>query len=390
MSEKELQELIEGISTNLGYVFSTIYATLREKYVHRKHLNPALPYPQLIRIGVLDCCLAVEFVGPNDDSDNNFKTHGTYRPDWNVYDFIGLNIKELDPVILEVGTPIQNVSTFLGNSMGVLTNYYYDLTQQPSEIIQMGSMMGFSKPKQPIFVSNCNFFWTDANDKLMVKRVDFLEIIPFGENGEINYHSIEALDDFIGLLLAPVPAYRIELHAKLNEFIELINSPDVSEPNITTYLAQNPEILQLAFGVNDLNPQTLLEWQYETDYANLQPDFMPVRMDRYADIIEFKLPWLKNAPVVGKEERRQPSHEIDAAMAQLDLYEEWCGQVVNTVWLENTKGIRLNNPKRVLIIGHSSEFNDAERARMRKIRNTEVYTYDEFIEMARVQLYRFK
>jgi hypothetical protein len=283
---------------------------------------------------------------------------------------------------------IENIRFFLGDAIDYLTDYFYDFIQLPSDF-QLNGFIDFSKPKKPQFVSNTTFFWTDADGKLQIRHIDFLELIPFGEDGSVLYH--DDLDHFANFLLQyKVPSYSIELHGDLNKFIELINLPETTEPEITAYLSEHPEILQLAFGVNELNPQKLLEWQYDSGKRDLQPDFLPIRMDGYADIMEFKLPNLKGNPSVGIPERRHPSAEVDSAIAQLDTYEEWCTQVINTDWLERTKGIKILYPRRYLIIGHSKDFSKEDRARLRNTRNTTVYTYDEFIEMMRYQIYRVR
>ena len=67
--------------------------------------------------------------------------------------------------------------------------------------------------------------------------------------------------------------------------IGLINLQETNEVDIT----EHPEILQYAFGMNKLNAQTLLKWQYQTQDKDLKPDFMPERMDGYCDIMEFKM-----------------------------------------------------------------------------------------------------
>jgi hypothetical protein len=76
----------------------------------------------------------------------------------------------------------------------------------------------------------------------------------------------------------------------LNEFIEFINLPDVSEPQITKFLSDTQKYFNWLFGVNELHPEVLLECQYATDKDHLKPDFFPIRMDGYADLMEFKLP----------------------------------------------------------------------------------------------------
>lgn len=182
----------------------------------------------------------------------------------------------------------------------------------------------------------------------------------------------------------------MELHKELNEFIELINLATTTEIDITQYLENHSRILQIAFGAYNLNSQILLEWQYETELSSLKPDFMPERMDGYCDILEFKTPTLKNAPMVGSLERHHPSSEVDRAIAQIDTYEQWCKQEINLQWLEKEKGIKIKYPQRILVMGHSKNFPSSERQRIRDIRNTTIFTYDEFIEMARFQIYRVR
>ena len=81
--------------------------------------------------------------------------------------------------------------------------------------------------------------------------------------------------------------------------IGLINLQETNEVDIT----EHPEILQYAFGMNKLNAQTLLKWQYQTQDKDLKPDFMPERMDGYCDIMEFKMPNLDGKCIVGTNER---------------------------------------------------------------------------------------
>ena len=107
----------------------------------------------------------------------------------------------------------------------------------------------------------------------------------------------------------------------------------------------------------------------------------------YCDIFEFKLPNLKTKPMVGNNRRNHPSYEIDKAISQLDEYEEWFGQELNRKWLNENHEIKVLNPIKYLIIGHSEDFSPEYRRKLRESRNTVFFTYDEFIEMARYQIY---
>jgi len=392
MTKKELNDFLQSTTNEIkDNVLSKIYDQLALQPGLRANLNPAFPYPHKLRVGIINNCLAIEYIGPNNDNEDNFNCEGVYNENLDVYDFLGVEIKHLKCVSIPIQTNIENMSFFLGDSMTYLTDYFYDLTQLPYEYLQLNGFVDFSKPTAPIFVSNTNFFWTDEEGRLKIKHIDFLEIFPRDEEGNVYYHDTNALDNFANFIINyKVPTYKTKLHGILNEFIEFINLPDVSEPQITKFLSDNPEILQLAFGVNELNPEVLLEWQYDTDKDDLKPDFLPIRMDGYADLMEFKLPYLKGNPMVGTPERRHPSFEIDTAIAQLDTYEEWCSQKINIDWLEQNKNIKILHPRRFLIIGHSKDFSKEDRAKLRNIRDTTVFTYDEFIEMTRFQLYRMQ
>lgn len=392
MTEKELNEFLQNTTNEIkDNVLSKVHDQLASQPELRSNLNPAFPYPYKLRVGIINNCLAIEYIGPNNEDEDKFWCEGVYNEDINVYDFLSIDIEHLKCLSMPIQTNIENMSFFLGDSMTYLVDYFYDLTQLPYEYLQLNGFIDFSAPTSPIFVSNTNFFWTDKNGQLKIKHIDFLEIFPRGENGDVFYHDSHSLEEFAKFILNyKVPTYKTRLHGILNKFIEFINLPDTTEPQITIFLSENPEILQLAFGVNELNPQILLEWQYKTHKDNLQPDFLPIRMDGFADIMEFKLPHLKGNPMVGKPERRHPSYEIDTAIAQLDTYEEWCSQQVNTEWLEKNRNIKIMHPRRFLIIGHSKDFLKDDRARLRNIRNTTVFTYDEFIEMVRFQLYRMQ
>lgn len=386
--EKFGQDIAEQLN---DIVFANIYDSIQNNQTLRKTINPAFPYPKLLRIGILQNCLAIEYIGPEDKNNDILNAECSYNPNYGVYDFLNIDLKHCTASFqMPCSGIIDNTAIFIGDSITYLCDYFYDFNQMPMEMFTMNTYYDFSNIQEPIFISNTTFFWTDINGTLKIKHIDFMEIFPITEEG-IPYRSPEGMEQLSDFLLNyEVPNYKIELHKILNDFIELINLADTTEPRITKFLEENPEIIQMTFGAHKLNGQVTLEWQYPTTKTNLKPDFMPEKMDGYCDILEFKLPRLKHSPMVGKEERYHPSNEVDAAIAQIDCYEEWCTQEINIRWLEKEKGIKVSFPQRTLIIGHSEEFSAEDRRRLRGIRQTTVLTYDEFIELARFQLYRFR
>jgi hypothetical protein len=379
------EELIKGLNER---VFGVVYRALQQEPALRATLNPAFPFPQQVRIGFLPSHLVVEYVGPEDDSSENFKgsVDASHRT---VLEFLGIGIGHLDTPKILAPPVLENLQVFMGEAMELLDNYQYGFVGNPNDVLLNG-FPDFTSAAELTYVSNVTFLWSDPQGDLRVRRVDFMELFPVRPGGW-PHRSEKGLDQLAQLLIRHhVPRYEVELHRILNEFIALVGRADIPEPEITRFLSANPEILQLAFGAHAVNPQIQLKWQYKTEKPNLQPDFLPTRMDGYADILEFKLPHINHPPLVGPSVRRHPSFEIDSAIAQVDEYSEWCGQEVNRRWLEKTHGIKIHEPRTYLVLGHSKDFSAEDRRRLGARRNVTVFTYDEFIAMARMQLYRVK
>lgn len=335
LSEKQVQDFCYEISKELNdIVFNNIYNYLRENPDGRNHLNPAFPFPKQLRIGILENYLVVEYVGPSEDDKEEFKTYLEYRPDKNLYDFLDIDIAHLNSPTLPYDRYIHNMNFFLGDSIDYLTDYFYDFTQCPEDFCLNG-FLDISGAKDPCLINNCTFFWSDEFGRLKIRHIDLLEFFPFTEEG-VSYHSRDSLLYFSNYIIwHKFPKYKVEMHKLLNQFIQLINT-DASEIDITTFIENNPEILQIPFGLYNLNPQMELKWQYGTARKNLKPDFLPTRMDGFCDIFEFKLPNIKSKPIVGGENRQHPSYEIDKAISKINEYEEWFEQEINREWLNKT------------------------------------------------------
>lgn len=386
-AEEFAKKLIGELNDN---VFNNIYNYLRENPEDREYLNPAFPFPRKVRIGLLDGYLVVEHVGPNEDHEDDISTEFLYDPTKTMYDFLEMDFSHLKAFPrIPCNNSVENMVFFLGDSIDYLTDYFYDFTQIPEDFCLNG-ILDITQSDVPCVLNNCTFFWSDSAGALRIKHIDLLELFPY-QDGNCVYHTEPSLIYFSNYIISnKVPTYRVELHNALNHFIHLISLQDTSEPEITKFLSDHPGILQISFGQNRLNPQVELFWQYDAERSSLKPDFLPEKMDGYCDIMEFKLPYIKSKPLVGNDHRTHPSYEIDKAIAQLDEYEEWFSQELNRTWLTEAHGIKVLNPVRYLIIGHSKEFSAEGRRRLRNTRNTVFFTYDEFIEMARYQIYRVR
>lgn len=371
------------------YVYPFLEQALSVNPKIRKNLNPAFPFPLKLRIGALDSCLVVEHYGQEDKSSDVLETEASWKPGMSILDFLGVDVDHLDMPAFPASGNIENINFFLGDSINYLCDYFYDFTQSPSDMFING-IYNFTNLKNPIFMSNVTFFWTDINGALKIRHINFLEIMPVADEGW-GYHDSESFEQLANFLLEyKVPHFDVRLHAILNNLIELINLPDTKETQITKFLNENPEILELAFGAKKIYAEKILEWQYQKERNNLKPDFILEMMDSYCDILEFKLPNLKTDSIVGQENRKQPSFEIDSAIAQINAYEEWSIQEINQEWLKSQYNIKILNPRKIIVIGHSKAFSAEARQKLRSTRGTTVFTYDEFIELVRYQLYKVR
>ena len=389
-TKEEIEKFGKDVIKELNdVVFNNIFNYLKEHPEERKNLNPAFPFPKQLRIGILKDCLVIEYIGPEEEGKEEFETKIIYNETFDLYDFLDMDISHFKSRAIEMNENIHNMNFFLGESMTYLCDYFYDFSQINQDVMLNG-YVDLRDVKKPCVMNNCTFFYTDKNKVLKIRHIDLLELFPIMTKG-IPYHTKESLLYFSNYVISnKFPQYDIELHKHLNNFIELINLPETTETTITSFIEKHPALLQVAFGFHKLNPQKKLIWQDNSKRKSLKPDFMPQSMDGYCDILDFKLPHLKSNAIVGKVERKQPSHEIDECVAQLDSYEEFCEQHINKEWLLKTYNIKIEASQRYIIMGHSKDFSAEDRQMIRKKRNTVFFTYDEFIEMARFQIYRIR
>ncbi len=366
-------------------IFNPLDIKLRENPKLRATLNPAFPFPREMRIGFLRSGLAIEYVGPEKENENNFPVQFCEQP--SLFAFLGIDNSQIDERPFTCDNLISNTNIYLGDSLDRLHELHYDLFNS-SELTMLGGYLDIEQASGLTCLSNVSICWTTRDGELRVRHIDFLEFHPRKPEGYAYFADAKGPAAIVHTILAnPVPEFDVHLHRKLNDFIELINDERYNEPDITSFLERNGNLLKLGLAAFELNPQKLLEWQYSTELPNLKPDFMPTRIGGYADIVDFKLPRMKSKPIVGSTTRRQPSYEIDEAVSQLELYDRFCSQDLNREWLDKTYGIKVLNPTRIIVIGTSRYFPIADRQRLRATRQTTVITYDELIEMIRDQLY---
>ena len=105
----------------------------------------------------------------------------------------------------------------------------------------------------------------------------------------------------------------------------------------------------MGFLSKEIYPQLILKWQSQNK-NDIQPDFLIVRPNGFADILEFKLPNTKSKTVVGKPNRETFSAEINAYIAQTRVYKEYFEDPNNRNWIKEKYNINVRYPKRYLVV----------------------------------------
>ncbi|MDR3022572.1 Shedu anti-phage system protein SduA domain-containing protein [Chryseobacterium sp.] len=242
-------------------------------------------------------------------------------------------------------------------------------------------------------------FYDVKENSLKTRHIKWLDVIPInvldkGDELDISldlefYHKIIEIDASYMYPLPPKEDYKLNKLPQLNRFIEFISDKNNNEPQITNFLnmPENRFILTMGFFGKYIYCQKSCQWQSE-DKKNIIPDFFIEKPNGYSDIIEFKLPHLKSQSIVGRENRETFSAEIHSYISQTRVYNNYFHDPNNREWVLNTHGIRVHNPKRILVIGRRWHFSNEEwREIQADFQNLEIMTYDDLIDGVTAQFY---
>ncbi|PJN52608.1 hypothetical protein PAEAM_45050 [Paenibacillus sp. GM1FR] len=244
------------------------------------------------------------------------------------------------------------------------------------------------------------FFYGTNNSGLVTRNVKWLDLFPLqiddmdAEVDEFTFYMWPDLEEVIMHDVQfhyPLPSeFREQKWYSLNRFVELISSKDTSEPQITAFLAEieNQFILKMAFMGKKISPECELEWQTEERKA-IRPDFFIEGSDGYSDIVEFKLPNLKNInSIVGRKNRETFSAEIHSYVSQTRDYAYYFEDPKNREFAEAKHGIKVYYPKRILVMGRRWMLDTPEWKRLEHdYKNIMIKTYDEVIDLVLSHLY---
>lgn len=285
----------------------------------------------------------------------------------------------------------------------MMMNNGWDMTAEDMKFAMNTS--GFFPPSDDFArIVNC-FFYAVDNDRLRTRRIQWLDFFPLNvlSHDEMETTIEEKLvisvwPDFSEVIehdsqfSFPYPGtFEHERLALLNRFRELLLAPEITEPKITGWLAKPAHqfILKMALPAVNVLHQKECKWKTDHSRPSVIPDFFAVRANGYADIVEFKLPKLKGSSVVGTVNRQTLSAEIQSYIAQARTYKEYFQETVHQESVLQKYGIKVQNPKRVLVMGRRWEFTTSEwRNVLSEFPDLTVLSYDDLIDSVAALLYQ--
>jgi hypothetical protein len=174
-----------------------------------------------------------------------------------------------------------------------------------------------------------------------------------------------------------------KINKKIGAFEQLLSKEDIRERELQKYFEENPEFLYLGTRYKRIIPQPILKRKGKSD---LIPDFLLERVnDGYCDILDIKLPDKK--VVIGIEDRKRFSSNIDEALAQVSEYREYFNESKNRKSIEKKYNIKILKPNVLVLIGDSTNIDAEELIKIRDRRKDgEVITNSEIISQMKALL----
>jgi hypothetical protein len=145
------------------------------------------------------------------------------------------------------------------------------------------------------------------------------------------------------------------------QFTALFLSPFVHEPRLGVFLQEHPEFVHRALGTTAFLSEKTFEWQGSRRRDRpIRPDLLVRRQDGTYDIYDLKTALLSRNVTRRARERRMFAPDLEEGLAQLAHYHEYFSSDENREYLSRKYGIRVNDPKLVLVAGHQTNTNPQE------------------------------
>lgn len=411
MNEQKIYgELVSELLTGISEVYWTkMVKYIQSNNIDKREVNCFLLNPESMEIYLGQKFIAIEYCG------------NPYKTDFEIVSQRKVNIRDFTKEKLTTKQFIEKIVGFKYDgtsnvSLPLISNVYEDLiiptNKGMDKLIELNwnfsaqdSIMSFNSTSIDILdnhfvrLINCRFF-DEQNGNLKTRIIKWIDFIPCqyiepaeGELDEIRvnlsiYDKLWKHDMFYRY---PKPNdFKFSKLPQINRFIEMYGNSEYSEPEITSFLAQdeNRFILNMGFMGTAIYEEVLCEWQSE-ERDSIKPDFFVLRANGYADIIEFKLPYIKSKSIVGKNNREHFNSELNTYIAQTRVYAKYFDDPNNRKWFENKYGFKVYKPRRYLVIGRRNEFKSDEWIEIKSdYDNLEIITYDDLVDTVMSQFYQ--
>ena len=390
--------LMEALRTNY---FEPIYNQIRERPSLKSTIPGLIINPHSIVIYMGKTHIAIEFSGSEVLRNDMPYSHET---EVRFFDFSLNDGGLLENIISFNNTCNTGISPpIFGNVFDLVwaTNDGYEKLEELRWNYSAQDMMLIMNASMPIIIENkscslINSFFFDADEKgLKTRHIKWMNFIPIIYDDTDSRHDTFKINEGLIREIAienaytvyPLPEEYKNIHLpKINRFIELWGNEDTTEPQITKFLEENSFILKMAFGATNIYAEKDCIWQSEERKA-IRPDFF-IESPNRVDIVEFKLPTIKNNSVVGRENRESFCSQLNSYVAQTRTYANYFNDPNNRIWVQEEYGIDVYKPRRILIIGRRTDFNRKEwKEIVADYDNFDVITFDDLVDKVVAQFY---
>lgn len=293
--------------------------------------------------------------------------------------------------------------------VGINQDLQFPTNRGFDELVNLGwnfaaqnSLQGLNSPApSPIegeFSRVVNGWFHDANDAGLVSRhIKWLDFIPYELQEDddkfmvrMDISIFDRLAKYDSKFVYPIPeSYKYGKLPQINRFIEKWGSKSSSETDITSFLSkdENKFILTMNFRAKQVLSELTCQWQSEDKNA-IRPDFFVVKPDGYADIVEFKLPFIKGNTVVGGGNRETFSAWLNSYISQTRVYSSYFDDPNNRRWFEEKYGFKVHKPRRILVVGRRTDFeSEVWREIVSDYRDVEIINFDDLVDGVVAQFY---
>jgi len=402
LSLKELSaELFRLLMENY---WSKIWQVIKENPEMKKTFTTFLLNPEKLIFYIGKNHWAVEYIGEIESKEVNSR----HQYDIRILDYssqenfleeiIGVDFSEQTGPKLPLPEFSSDLVVPTNEAFDIMVENGWNLAAQPMFIgFNMG---GYTLSSNSFYRIINSFFYGTKESGLVTRHIKWLDIFPLqisDASSDIDEFKLFIWPNLLDVIIHdctfeyPIPdGYREEKWYQLNRFVELISSKETSEPQITNFLSQpeNQFILKMALMGKEIYPECELEWQSEINKKPIRPDFFIKNSNGFSDIVEFKLPTLKGNTVVGRENRETFSAEVQSYISQTRDYEYYFEDPNNRKYAEDKYGIKVQYPKRILIMGRRWMLDSPDWRRLENDnRNITIKSYDEIIDLVLSHLY---